>query len=216
MLTDNSAESNPPAGSRAGGAALNRRGLLGILLERGGSGILVDEGKRSFALPAATMPGEHLAYSTRGWHRLLWELGIPVDFINIQDVNGAMNPIYKALILPFPLSLSEESAEKLGAYVYTGGALISEAAPGRFDQHGALRRGELSAVMSNLFGVRQASFSMIREPGEPQRWMPEERGWGEFLAPGALDGAGPLDGLSVPANLYVQTFECQGSQPVLK
>ena len=221
MLTDNSAESNPRLQEAARvGSALNRHSDLFGVPSWGGSevGILVDEENAAFcaASPPDDALDEHLAYSTRGWHRLLWELGIPVDFVNLQDVSGEMNPPYKALILPFPLSLSEESAEKLGAYVYTGGALISEAAPGRFDEHGAMRRGELSAVMSNLFGVRQASFSMIREPGETQRWMPQERGWGEFLEVGVLDGAGPLDGQSVPANLYVQTFECQGSQPVLK
>jgi beta-galactosidase len=221
MLTDNSAESNPRLQEAARvGAALNRYAdLFGAASSSEAEvGILVDEENAQFC--AASPPDDdleaHLAYSMRGWHRLLWELGIPVDFVNIKDVSGEMNPAYKALILPFPLSLSEESAEKLGAYVYTGGALISEAAPGRFDQHGTMRRGELSAVMSNLFGVRQTGFSMIREPGETQRWMPQERGWGEFLEAGALDGAGPLDGQSVPANLYVQTFECQGSQPVLK
>ena len=221
LIPDNSAESTPrlQEAARVGAALKRHSGLFGVPSWGGAEvGILVDEENAAFcaACPPADALGEHLAYSTRGWHRLLWELGIPVDFVNIQDTGGEMNPAYKALILPFPLSLSEESAEKLGAYVYTGGALISEAAPGRFDEHGAMRRGELSPVMSNLFGVRQAGLSMIREPGETQRWMPEERGWGEFLEPGTLDGAGPLDGQSVPANLYVQTFECQGSQPVLK
>jgi beta-galactosidase len=220
-LLDSSGDSTPRLREAAlVGAALNRHADLFAGPSWGGAevGILVNEANAqcSAACPPAGEPGEHLAYSTRGWHRLLWELGVPLDFVNAAEVSEATLASYKLLILPFPLSLSEEIAQKLGEYVYAGGALVSEVTPGRLDEHGAARRGEISPIFANLFGVSQTGFSMVREPGLEDRWTPPEHGWGEFLEAGVLQGDGPLEGFSLPASLYVQTFECQGSQPVLK
>jgi beta-galactosidase len=159
---------------------------------------------------------EHLAYSVRGWYRLLWELNIPVDFIEASELADAHVGDYRALILPFPLSLSEEAAGKLARYVVGGGNLISEAAPGRIDEHGFCRRGELSPVLAGLFGVAQRSFTMVREPAGPPRWSPPERTWGEYLDATMLEGAGPLAGQRVRANVYIETFDCPESEGVLR
>nr|HMN58781.1 beta-galactosidase trimerization domain-containing protein [Anaerolinea sp.] len=148
--------------------------------------------------------------------RLLWELGVPLDFVNADQVSEESARQYKMLILPFPISLPEEIAQKLGAYVYAGGGLVSEVVPGRLDEHGVPRRGEISPIFANLFGVSQIGLSVVREPGSPARWTPRERGWGEFLEPATLQGDGPLEGYRLPASLFLQTYECQGSQPVLK
>ena len=217
-LLDATGDSSPRLREAARvGAALNRHADLFAVPSWGGAevGILIDEANAQCgaAVPPA---GEHLAYSIRGWHRLLWELGVPLDFVNAAEASENSLAGYKLLVLPFPLSLSEEIAQKLGEYVYGGGALVSEAAPGRLDEHGFARRGEISPIFSNLFGVNQTGLSMVGEPGQEDRWTPPERGWGEFLDAGLLQGDGPLDGFSLPASLYVQTYECQGSQPVLK
>jgi hypothetical protein len=150
---------------------------------------------------------EHLAYSVRGWYRLLWELNIPVDFVEASQLAEAHVGSYRALILPFPLSMSEEVAGKLARYVEGGGNLVSEAAPGRIDEHGFCRRGELSPALAGLFGVAQRSFTMVREPAGPPRWSPPERTWGEYLDAIMLEGAGPLAGHRVRANVYVETFD---------
>lgn len=60
---------------------------------------------------------EHLPYSVRGWYRLLWDANVPVDFIEASELDEAYVGQYKALVLPFPLSLSEETAGKLARYV---------------------------------------------------------------------------------------------------
>ncbi len=163
---------------------------------------------------------DHLAYSVRGWHRLLWDLGITADFVELSDTSLADSLSrlagYKALILPFPLSISEELAALLAAYVRAGGNLISEACPGRVTEHAFASRGELSARLRKLFGVEQAGLAMVREPGNGSRWMPAERTWGEFLDAAMLDGAGPLRGHAVRANLYVETFAPKGSRPILR
>jgi len=159
---------------------------------------------------------ENLSYDVRGWHRLLWESGIPADFIEAAELEDDLAERYKAILLPFPLSMSEKVARHLAGYVERGGHLISEACPGRMDEHGFCRRGELSPAACELFGVRHETFTLVREPEGETRWSPPERTWGEYLDAAMLDGDGPLAGHRMRANLYVETFACQGSTPCLR
>jgi beta-galactosidase len=175
-------------------------------------GILIDEA--NFQVCASMRAADHLAYSVRGWHRLLWDLGVTADFVEVSD-DRAQTSGYRALILPFPLSISEQAAARLAAYARAGGHLISEACPGRVTEHGYANRGELSPALRALFGVAQAGLCMVSEPDGGSRWMPAERTWGEFLEPAMLEGAGPLKGRQARANLYLQTFACAGSRPIL-
>ena len=179
-------------------------------------GILVNEWNSQFcALLGQGQAGTHLAYSTRGWHRLLWEMNIPLDFVEVSQLDAEMLP-YKTLILPFPLSLSETAAATLARFVERGGTLICEAAPGRIDEYGFCNRGELSPAMAALCGVRQQSFTMVGEPEGGARWSPAERTWGEYLDPAQLTGTGPLNGHHLRANVYIETFACLDSEPVLQ
>ena len=106
-------------------------------------------------------------------------------------------------------------AQKLACYVENGGNLISEACPGRINEHAYAKRGELSPALCELFGVRQASLTMVREPEGGMRWSPHERTWGEYLEPSTLQGTGLFAGHQVRANLYIETFQCVGSEPFL-
>jgi beta-galactosidase len=197
------------------GSALNRHADLFSIpsSHTADVAILVSEEN---AQVCSTVPpaGEHLTYDVRGWHTLLWEAGIQADFLEAgqldEDGQG-----YKVIILPFPLSISEALAAKLVRYVEGGGILISEAAPGRLDEHNVANRGELSPTLRDLFGASQQAIQMVREPGDSQRWMPNERTWGEFLDPAMLEGSGPLDGASIQANLYLQSFLSADAEPVL-
>jgi beta-galactosidase len=212
------------------GMALNRHAdLFGTpTLERANTAILVNETNYQFCA-SMTQGGDHLAYSTRGWHRLLWELGYPVDFLEVQELDEAYAQDYQVIVMPFPLSLSEEVVEKLSRYVLNGGNLISEAAPGRLDEHAYANRGELSPGARRLFGVEQAAFQMVREPvlrfaepgsaslqtGSEGRWSPPERTWGEYLEATVLESAGPFSGYRLRANAYVETFLPVDSQSFL-
>lgn len=167
--------------------------------------ILIDE-ENSQSCAAMTAGGEHHSYSIRGWHRLLWDAGITVDFLIPADLEER-GMEYPALILPFPIALSEKTAEKLCVYVEQGGNLISEAAPGRMNELAFCRRGELDPTMASLFGVRQTSFTMVREPEREERWSPTERSWGEYLEPTILKGINSLEGTELRANVYLQTYE---------
>lgn len=177
-------------------------------------GILVNEWNYQLCT-AMAQGGDHANYSLRGWHRLLWEMNIPFDFVEV-DHDWERTTQYHALIMPFPLSLSEALAVKLTAYVKAGGHLISEAAPGRIDEHAFCNRGELSPAIASLFGVTQTGFTMVREPDGSERWSPPERTWGEYRPAITLDGAGPLAGHSLRANVYLETFACDGCEPIFK
>lgn len=217
-LLDSDGDSTPRFAEAARvGAALNRYpALFGLPTWPAAKvGILIDEWNYQFC-NSMVQGGEHQAYDVRGWHRMLWDAGIPVDFVAISELDAAYSNDYAALILPFPLSLSEETAAKLQAYVERGGNLISEAAPGRINEHAICNRGELSPIMRELFGVRQTGFTMVREPNDQTRWSPPERTWGEYLEPAVLAGAGPCTGHAVRANVYVETFTCTDSQPILR
>ena len=178
--------------------------------------ILVNEGNYQLCTSLA-QGGDNLSYSMRGWHRMLWDAGIQVDFVEAAELDEKYINEYKAIILPFPLSISEEVASKLEKYVLQGGNLISEACPGRLNACGFANRGELSPVLRELFGVSQKSFKMVREPDGGKRWSPQERTWGEYLEAAMLEGTGVFKGMKLRANVYIETFDCKpDSTPILK
>jgi hypothetical protein len=174
----------------------------------------VDEWNYQFC-KSMVQGGEHLGYSVRGWHRLLWEAGIPVDFVEASELDQPYVSEYKALVVPFPLSMSERVAGRLARYLESGGNLICEAAPGRLDEHAYAVRGELRPSLRDLFGVRQTSFTMVAEPDGGSRWSPTSRTWGEYLQAAMLEGTGTLAGHRVRANAYIEAFECHGGEPCL-
>lgn len=179
-------------------------------------GILINEWSYQFCMQMRES-GENLATSVGGWHRMLWEAGIPMDFVEVSEMDESYVADYKVLILPFPLSLSEDVTRKLVRYVERGGMLLSEAAPGHINEYGFCNRGELSPVLRELFGVRHESFTMVREPDNGTIWSPPPRTWGEYLDAAMLEGTGCLAGQKLRANVYIETFDCQDgdSEPCL-
>ncbi|MEI7834241.1 MAG: beta-galactosidase trimerization domain-containing protein, partial [bacterium] len=178
-------------------------------------GIFIDENLFNF-MTSIKEGGENLTYSVRGWYRLLWDAGIPVDFVCSSTLDERPLADYHAIIMPLPLAHSEETAGKLAEYVNGGGNLICEAAPGRLDEHGFCRRGELSPTLAALFGVQHKGFQLVREPGDAKRWSPRERTWGEYRNATMLTGVGPLAGGELRANLYLETYTLAGGEACLR
>jgi beta-galactosidase len=183
-------------------------------------GILVDE--RNYQC-CATRPEalEHLAYSLRGWHRILWESGVPVDFVEASELDEARVRAHRVLIAPLPLAMSESTAAALARYVEGGGNLISEACIGKLNENSYVNRGELSPAARELFGVRHKALTMVCEPSGAARWTLTSgqrfwgEAWGDYAPETMLNGAGPLQGHRLRANLYLESYECRGSEPCL-
>lgn len=179
--------------------------------------VLINEWNYQLCMSLANGGGENLPYSIRGWHRILWDAGIPMDFIEASRMDADDIRKYKAIILPFPLSISEELTGKLKEYVWQGGSLVSEACPGRLNEYGYANRGGLSHGLRELFGVNQKELKIVREPGNGDRWVPKERTWGEYLEPAMLEGMAPFAGMKLRANYYIETYTCTASSvPILK
>lgn len=158
---------------------------------------------------------EHLMYSTRGWHRLLWEQGTSVDFVEVSELEEPWVKNYKMLILPFPLSVSERVSELLNDYVKCGGHLVSEACPGRFNPYGYGNRGELEQGMKTLFGVEHESLTMVEEPEGGTRFKMHELSYGDYAESTALQGENLMEGVFLLPNLYLETYTMVTAVPVL-
>ncbi|MBN1555360.1 MAG: beta-galactosidase [Phycisphaerae bacterium] len=150
-------------------------------------------------------PREHLQYSIRGWYRMLWERNVPVDFVDLASDSSEWSGNYKVLVYPFPVSVSEKAAAKLDRYVRDGGNLVSEAMPGKLDENAFARRGELSPILRELFGVRHKRTVMVSEPEGGNRWT-RKNGYAEWFPPTKCLGTGELEGQSLRANLYLEEF----------
>ena len=217
-LLDSTGESTPRFAEAARvGLALNRHpDLFGQpTLQPAEVALLVNE-ENALVCSLLSQGGANLQYSTRGWYRLLWDAGIPVDLVAAGHLDDVGLDRYATVIAPFPLAMSERTAGLLSTYVHGGGNLISEACPGRIDENAFSNRGELSPTMAALFGVEQESFTMVREPGDGQRWSPPERTWGEYLDAADLTGTGLLESHSLRANVYIETYLPTDAETVLK
>ena len=178
-------------------------------------GILINEENYQFC---NTFYGtvRHLNYSTRGWYHLLWKNGFAVDFVNMNEINQNTPDQYKALILPFPLCLSDTLAVRLKDYMSLGGNLICEAAAGRINENGFAVRGEMSPLIAEMAGIEQRRFVEVYEPNGEHRWTPDERTWGEYDPVTWLEGMSDFSGMKMLANYYLQTFYLKGGTPIFK
>ena len=176
--------------------------------------VLVDEWKYR-QLNALRFAPEALAYDVRGWYKLLWDAGLDCDFIETSQLGEDRVKNYKAIIVPLPLSMGDDVAEKLAEYAKAGGNVILEAAPGRLNEAAFAVRGEISPVLRKILGVSQKRFTLVREPGETDRWSQPERTWGEYADACFLEGEAALSGCRIRANMYLQTFVADDSEIVL-
>jgi beta-galactosidase len=198
------------------GKALNKHAALFAQNNRlqADVAILLDEWKYQ-QLSALSFASEALAYDVRGWYRLLWDNNIACDFIEASQLAEDRTQKYKAVIVPLPLSMSDDLAEKLAEYAKAGGNVVLEAAPGRLNEVAFALRGEMNPILRKILKVSQKRFTLMREPAETDRWSQPERTWGEYADACFLDGEGALAGFRLRANMYLQTFVADDNDVVL-
>lgn len=173
--------------------------------------LLVDEWNHQLLRTMAFAPSV-LEYDLRGWYKHLWSNGIPCDFIEAGQLTDARAMAYKAIIAPFSHSMSDAVAKSLVAYAKQGGRVLLECAPGMLDEAGYAPRGMMNPILRDALGIKVASHSLVREPGDADRYSQPERTWGEYEEAGMLIGAGDYKGLSLRASVLIDTFEAPEEQ----
>ncbi len=83
--------------------------------------------------------------------RLLEDLGRPYRFVTSEELERGdlLERGYRVLILSHAISLTEQEAQGLQAFVEQGGVLMTDGVPGVYDEHG---RRLLSPRLSDFFG----------------------------------------------------------------
>ena len=89
--------------------------------------------------------------SMQGAYRGFFDNNIQADWVRIDHIDE-----YDFLYLPYPVMLSEETAEKLRAWVDAGGTLVCEGCPGYFGDRGRVGTTQPNLGLDELFGVRES------------------------------------------------------------
>jgi beta-galactosidase len=89
-------------------------------------------------------------HSMQGAYRGFWANNIQADWVHIDDIDQ-----YSRLYVPLPIMLTEQTAERLRAWVAAGGTLISEGCPGYFGEHGRVGTVQPNYGLDELFAARQ-------------------------------------------------------------
>jgi beta-galactosidase len=131
--------------------------------------------------------------SMLGVYRALFPNNVPVDFVHIERLHGAINQ-YKLVLLPYPLMIPQHAAADLADYVRQGGALVAEARLAWNNE-----RGRASEIIPGLglhavTGCREAAVHMTPNGRTELRWI-------------ADDIAGLREGDRLPGTLYEETLE---------
>ncbi|HLI33715.1 MAG TPA: beta-galactosidase trimerization domain-containing protein, partial [Terriglobia bacterium] len=158
---------------------------------------------------------KHYAYTIRGIYKCLWNEAIPVAFMDSSQLANEAGK-YKAIIAPFPVAMSQGVIETLRGYVKAGGALISEACPGRFSNFGMASIGSYMAPgVLELFGVSQKQLGLIRELDDGAKWTGVATSYGDTLEYRQLEGGGDFSLYKVTPAYYLQTFIPSKATPIL-
>jgi len=200
------------------GSAIQARGEFFALSQppRAQVALLVNEDTYHFFQACNGGVINHYRYNMRGWYARLLRLGIPVDFLDVEEVIAGDLAHYSAAILTMPLSLDGGYFAHLSAFVVAGGTLIAEACPGRWDKYGWTTLNQLIDAGEEVFGAKHGELVMVKEPGAASRWMPTERRFGEFDPPAVLGGIGEFADLEVRASFYLQRLKPTTGKAILK
>jgi beta-galactosidase len=157
---------------------------------------------------------EHLQYTIAGIWKSLWRQGITTGFVESAAIPADASVI-KVLILLFPLAMGPEEIAALTRYVRSGGTLIAEACPGRFNNYGIGFEGAMAPGVAELFGARSEGVFMIREPGKGAKWTNWQFGLRDSREYRELTGATNFAQTSVFPAFSLQTLKLTTARPLL-
>ncbi len=163
------------------------------------SAIVCGERLHQFCAASGAEHVSALEKTTAGLWKALFEEGYPSEFADAAFL--PQRPAHlRVLLLPMPWLLEAEAIGRLRDFVHTGGFVIAEACPGRFDASGFGYPGEMAPPLQELFGVHHKQLYTL---------PPDAK-----IRP-RLVGAGPLAGLTLEAERCLQTLEPAGAEVIL-
>lgn len=93
-----------------------------------------------------------------GAYTMLWEEKFGVDFISPEHIENGGLEKYRALVMPFPYLMSEDTAIAVKNFVATGGLLISEFPNVMKDWGGKIYKITPGAGLRDMFGFEEIDF----------------------------------------------------------
>jgi beta-galactosidase len=91
------------------------------------------------------------AEAMRGAYQGFFDTNIQADWVHIDDIDS-----YDLLYLPFPIMLTQETADKLRVWVKKGGTLVAEGCPGYFGDHGHAGTVQPNLGLDEVFGAQES------------------------------------------------------------
>ena len=93
----------------------------------------------------------YYAQTMQGAYRGFYDQNIQADWVHIDDIDG-----HDTLYLPYPVMLSQNTADRLRRWVESGGTLICEGCPGYFGEGGHVGTVQPNLGLDQVFGARES------------------------------------------------------------
>ncbi len=94
---------------------------------------------------------DFFAGSLEGAYQGFYDLNVQADWVRIDHIGE-----YDFIYLPFPVMLSQASADSLKKWVAAGGTLFAEGCPGYFGDRGRMGVRQPGLGLDELFGARES------------------------------------------------------------
>ena len=91
------------------------------------------------------------ARSMQGAYRGFFDAGAQADWVHIEHIEE-----YDLLYLPFPVMLTQATADRLRRWVEAGGSLVCEGCPGYFGDQGRAGTVQPNLGLDEVFGAKEA------------------------------------------------------------
>jgi len=94
---------------------------------------------------------EFYSSSMQGVYQGFFDINIQADWVHIDHIDE-----YDTLYLPFPVMLTQETADRLRAWVAAGGTLIAEGCPGYWGDGAHVGTVQPNLGLDEVFGARES------------------------------------------------------------
>jgi beta-galactosidase len=102
----------------------------------------------TYAQQAST---DFYAQSMQGAYQGFFDLNVQAEWVHVEHIDEV-----DVLYLPFPVMLTQDTADRLRAWVENGGTLIAEGCPGYFGDRGHVGPTQPNLGLDELFGVKES------------------------------------------------------------